>query len=74
MVKDSPNHILENMIVSAQTLNKILEDGDILIFLVVLITPTRMVIMTGPKLGSHYPPYVWRLIQSIYDRIFSARV
>ena len=40
----------------------------------VLITPTHMVLMTNPKLGSHYPPSVWRLIQSVYDRIFSASI
>ena len=74
MVKDAPNNILMNMICSSQTLHKILEDGDILIFLVVLITPTHVVLMTGPKSVSNYPPSAWRLIQSVYDRIFSASV
>ena len=74
MVKDAPNHIIENMIGLAQTSYEILEDSDILIFLVVLITPTCMVLITGPKLGSRYPPSERRLIQSIYDHIFSARV
>ena len=46
----------------------------IVIFPVVLIIPTRMVLMIGPKSGSHYPHSAWRLIQYVYDRIFSARV
>ena len=46
----------------------------ILIFLVVLINPTCMVLITRPESGSHYPPYVWRLIQSVYDHTFSASV
>ena len=44
------------------------------IFPVVLITPTCMVLMTGPKLVSHYPPSAWRLIKSVYDGIFSSCV
>ena len=40
----------------------------------VLITLTSMVLMTGPKLVSHYPPSVWRLTQSLYDRTFSTSV
>ena len=55
-MKYAPNHIPENMIGSAQTPRKILKDDDILIFPVVLITPTCMVLMTGPNLGSHYLP------------------
>ena len=38
MVKESPNHITMNMIGLSQTSREILEEGDILIFLVVLIT------------------------------------
>ena len=38
MIKESPNHIPMNMIGLAQTSRKILEDGDVLIFTVVLIT------------------------------------
>ena len=39
MVKDAPNHVPMNMIGLAQTSREILEDGDIPIFPVVLITP-----------------------------------
>ena len=74
MVKDAPNQIFQNMIGSAQTSRKILKDGEISIFPVILITLTCMVLMTGPKLGSHYPPSARRLIQYVYDRIFSAIV
>ena len=42
MEKDAPNHILKNIIGSAQTLREILEDGDILIFPVILITPKAL--------------------------------
>ena len=42
MVKDDPNHIDMNMIGSAQTSRIILEDGDVPIFLVVLITPKAL--------------------------------
>ena len=38
MAKDAPNHIMMNMIGLAQTSLEILEDSDILIFTVVLIT------------------------------------
>ena len=62
MVKDAPNNIMMNIIGLAQTSRKILKGGDILIFSVVLITPTRMVIITGPKLVSNYLPSTWRLI------------
>ena len=43
MVKYAPNHIPMNIIGLAQTSQEILENGDILTFLVVLITPTRKV-------------------------------
>ena len=33
-----------------------------------------MVLMTGLKLVSHYPPSSWRLTKSVYDRTFSDRV
>ena len=39
MVKDSPNHVPVNIIGLAQTSRKILEDVDVPIFPVVLITP-----------------------------------
>ena len=39
MVKDAPNNFLMNMIGLAQTSHGILKDGDVPIFLVVLITP-----------------------------------
>ena len=42
MMKDAPNHIPINMIGLAQTSREILEGGDILIFLVVLITPQAL--------------------------------
>ena len=74
MVKDAPNHIPMNMIGLSHTSRKILKDGDILIFQVVLITPTCMVLMIVPKLGSHYPPYAWSLIQSLYDHILNYSV
>ena len=38
MVKDTPNHILVNVVGLDQISSEILEDGDILIFPVVLIT------------------------------------
>ena len=73
IVKGAHNHVPMNMIGLAQTSCKILEDGDVLIFLVVIITPDSpqlTVIITV----SHYPPSAWRLIQSVYDGIFSASV
>ena len=51
MVKDTPNHIPMNIIGLAQTSCEMPKDDNILIFLVFLITLTRMVLMTGPKLG-----------------------
>ena len=38
-MKDAPNHVPMNMIGLSQTSRKILEDGDVPIFPVVLITP-----------------------------------
>ena len=73
-MKNTPNDILKNMIGSAQTSRKILEDSNIPIFPVILITPYRMALMTRPTLGSHYPTSVQSLKQSVYDRIFSAGV
>ena len=46
----------------------------ILIFPEFLITPTRMVSMTGPKLVSHYPPSAWWLKKFVYKRTFSVSV
>ena len=46
----------------------------ILIFSSLLITPTRMAHTYSPKLVPHYPPSDLRLIQSVYDRTFSAIV
>ena len=46
----------------------------ILIFPEVLINPTRMLLMTGPKSVSHYPPSAWRLEFFLYYRKFSASV
>ena len=39
MVKDAPNYITMNVVGLAQTSPKIIDDGDIIIFPVVLITP-----------------------------------
>ena len=39
MVKDAPNYVLMNMIGLTHTSREILEDSDVPIFLVVLITP-----------------------------------
>ena len=44
----------------------------ILILTAVLITLTRMVLMTGPKLVSHYSPFVLRLMQYVHERMLSA--
>ena len=41
-MKGAHNHVPMNMIGLAQTSLKILEDGDVLIFLVVLITPKAL--------------------------------
>ena len=42
MVKDAPNYVPMNMIGLAQTSRKILEEGDVLIFPVVLSTPDSL--------------------------------
>ena len=73
MVKDAPNRIPVNLIDLAQTSREILDDGDILIFLVVLITPKASWYNRFPSV-SHYPPSARSLIQSVYDRTFSASV
>ena len=70
-MKDAPNHITMNMIGSAQTARKIIEDGDVPIFLVVLITPKALQEPCS-RLVSHYTPSAQSLIQSLYDPIFSA--
>ena len=46
----------------------------ILIFLTVLITPTHIVLMTGPKFVSNYPTSTWRLTKYVYDFMFSSSV
>ena len=73
MVKDAPNHFPMNMIGLAHTSREILEDFDVPIFLVVLITPDSLQ-LTVIVLVSHYPPFVWTLIQSVYDSIFGSSV
>ena len=75
MVKDTPNHIPMNMIGLAQTSREILDDGDIIIFPVIMIAPKAL----GPSVQTrdlsllvlHYPPSAHRLIQSVYFRTFS---
>ena len=42
MVKEAPNHIPMNVIGSAQISHDILEEGDVPILLVVLITPKAL--------------------------------
>ena len=42
MVKDTPNHTLMNIIGLSHTSREILEDGGILIFLLVLIAPKTL--------------------------------
>ena len=44
------------------------------IFLVVLITTTRVVLMTSPNSVSRYPTLEQRLIQYVYDHTFIVRV
>ena len=72
-MKDAPNHVPMNIIGLSQTSREILEDGDVSILLVVLITldslQLNVIVMV-----SNYRPSVWRLIQSVYDRMFSASV
>ena len=72
-MKDAINHVPMNMIGLAKTSREILEDGDVPIFPVVLITPYFLQLTVNVSV-SHYPPSVWRLIQSIYDIMFSASV
>ena len=48
MIKDTPNHILMNMIGSAQTSREIFEDGDVPIFTVVLITLKALEYKSAP--------------------------
>ena len=61
MVKDAPNHVPMNMIGLAQTSRKILEDGDVPIFPLVLITPySQQLTVIVPV--SHYPPSARRLL------------
>ena len=66
MVKEAPNHISMNMIGLAETSRKILEDGDILIFPVVLVTTKdlRPSVLTNKRsqLVSYYLPYMRSLI------------
>ena len=61
MVKDDPNHVPTNMIGLAQTSREILEDGDVSIFPVVLITPYSLH-LTVIVAVSHYPPSSQKLI------------
>ena len=73
MVKDAPKHILMNTIGLAQTSRELLEDDDILISPVVLITQ-KALRYNRSRPGSHYPPSARRLIQLVYDRTFSANM
>ena len=72
-MKDSPNHVLMNMIGLAHTSREILKDGDVPIFPVVLITPDSLQLTVIVPV-SQYPPSTRSLIQYIYDRTFNARV
>ena len=65
MVKEAPNNAPMNMLGLAQTSRKILEDGDVPIFLVVLITPDSLQ-LTVILLVSHYPHSARRLLESGY--------
>ena len=51
MVKDAPNHVPMNMIGLVQTSRKILEDGDVPIFPVVLFTPNYKVYLKATCLS-----------------------
>ena len=73
MLKDAPNHVPMNMIGLAHTSRKIIEDGDVLIFPVVLITPDYLQLTVIVSV-SYYPPFVQRLIQSVYERTLSTSV
>ena len=57
MVKDAPNYVPMNMIGLADTSRKILKDGDVPIFPVVLITPDYLQFncdLTGILLSTFY--------------------
>ena len=54
MMKDAPNNVPMNMLDLAQSSRKILEDGDVPKFLVVLITPDSLQ-LNVILLVSHYP-------------------
>ena len=51
MVKDAHNRVMINIIGLSQTSREILEDGDVPIFPVVLITPTRKVYLKSTCLS-----------------------
>ena len=46
--------------------------GEYILILPAAIIPTRMILMTGPKLVYNYQASAWRLTQSVYDRTLSA--
>ena len=73
MVKDSPDHVPMNIIGLSQTSREILEDGDVPILPVVLITPDYLQLTVIVPV-SHYTNYARTLIQYVYDRTFSVRV
>ena len=73
MVKDDPNHIPMNIIGSSHTSRKILEEGDIILFPVVLITPKSLRYNRSPSV-LHYPPSARSFVPYVYDRTFSASV
>ena len=56
-MKDTLNHVPINMIGLAQTSCEILEDGDVPISSVVLITPYSLQLTVIVPV-SHYPPFV----------------
>ena len=70
MAKDAPNHVPMNMIGLAQTSHEITEDGDVPIFLVVLINQNALQYTTAP-LWDHiiYPPR--RGYYNIYTTVHS---
>ena len=72
-MKDAPNHVTVNMIGLAQTSHKILEDGDISISPVVLITLYYLQVTVIVPV-SHYLLSVQRLIQYVYELTFSTSV
>ena len=61
------------MIGLAQTSREIIENGDIPILPVVLITPDFLQLTVIVPV-THYTPTAQRLIQYVYDHIFSASV